>query len=139
MDLGKKTPHIISILKGISWRIVATLDTIFITLLITCFVGQCSIENALKIGVFEFIFKLLLFYIHDRIWLTILHSKVISSKEVLLKSLSWRFCASGLTYIISGIIFESFIGIAMILVIIEIFTKFILFYIHERFWIKFEL
>ena len=42
--------HERSIVKGISWRIIATTDTFLVVFIITCVLDQCSVENALKIG-----------------------------------------------------------------------------------------
>ena len=102
----KKSSHLRSILKGISWRCVATLDTVLVVLFITCLLGS-SIENALKIGTSEFLFKLLIFYLHERLWLYILGKQAITNKEILYKSLSWRLIATSTTFIISGIILRS--------------------------------
>ncbi|TFV93607.1 DUF2061 domain-containing protein [Algoriphagus kandeliae] len=52
-----------SLLKSISWRIVGTLDTIIISFLIT---GQLTM--ALSIGSVEVISKILLYYLHERVW-----------------------------------------------------------------------
>jgi len=58
-----KESHIRSLLKGFTWRIVATTTTITIAYIIT---GQ--IRDALTIGGFEFVGKLLIYYIHERLW-----------------------------------------------------------------------
>ncbi len=55
--------HLRSILKGLSWRVVATGTTIIIAYVIT---GDTSI--ALEIGAIEVFAKLLFFYLHERIW-----------------------------------------------------------------------
>ncbi len=52
-----------SLLKGFTWRILATLTTIIIALLIT---GK--VEAALKIGSIEFFAKLIIYYAHERAW-----------------------------------------------------------------------
>ncbi len=52
--------HVRSIVKGISWRIIATSDTFLVVFIITCLLDQCSVENAIKIGVIEFFLKLLM-------------------------------------------------------------------------------
>jgi uncharacterized membrane protein len=52
-----------SILKGITWRVIATLDTILIAWLIT---GQ--LKFALSIGGIEVLTKLGLYYLHERSW-----------------------------------------------------------------------
>ncbi len=52
-----------SVLKGFSWRILATLTTIVIAYLIT---GQ--VDDALKIGGYEFLIKMVVYYFHERAW-----------------------------------------------------------------------
>ena len=85
MTTYRKESHIRSLLKGISWRIVATTDTILIVLLITCLQGQCSIDHAIKIGLVEFLLKLLVYYVHERIWQRALSDGVVTKKETLFK------------------------------------------------------
>ena len=109
----KKSSHIRSILKGISWRFIATTDTIVVVLLITCFLGECSLENALKIGAFEFSLKLVVFYFHERVWLRVLGKQATTNKEILYKSISWRFIATLMTFVISGIILDGFDEVAL--------------------------
>jgi uncharacterized membrane protein len=53
-----------SFLKGITWRIIGTADTIMLAFLITG-----DVTNALKIGWLELFTKTILFFIHERIWL----------------------------------------------------------------------
>ena len=135
----KKPSHIRSILKGISWRFIATVDTILVVLLITCLLGECSIESAIKIGAFEFVLKLLIYYVHERIWLSALNRQAISNKEILYKSISWRVAATITTFIISGIVLESFNEVAMYIALTELLTKFILYYLHEKLWLRLPL
>jgi adenylylsulfate kinase len=52
-----------SVLKGFSWRILATLTTISIAYLIT---GQ--VDEALRIGGYEFFIKMAVYYFHERAW-----------------------------------------------------------------------
>lgn len=52
-----------SVAKVISWRLTATLTTMIISFFITG-----NIDMALKIGVFEVFAKMLLQYIHERVW-----------------------------------------------------------------------
>lgn len=52
-----------SIIKGVTWRFIATLDTVLIAWLIT---GQ--IKFALSIGGIEVLTKLGLYYLHERVW-----------------------------------------------------------------------
>ena len=53
-----------SILKTLSWRIVGTLDTMFLGWVIT---GDATV--GLKIGALELVTKFVLYYFHERIWL----------------------------------------------------------------------
>jgi len=58
-----KESHLRSLMKGFTWRIVATSTTITIAWIITGEVG-----DALKIGGIEFIAKILIYYLHERAW-----------------------------------------------------------------------
>lgn len=49
--------------KSLSWRVVATLTTV---LLVLAFTGEVSI--ALSVGGAEVVAKLIIFYVHERIW-----------------------------------------------------------------------
>lgn len=55
--------HYRSLVKAISWRVTGTCDTILIAWLIT---GQ--VKAALGIGFVELFTKILLYYVHERIW-----------------------------------------------------------------------
>lgn len=135
----KTSSHIRSLLKGISWRIVATTDTILVVLLVTCLFSECSLENAIKIGASEFLIKLVIYYIHERTWLRILKKQATTSKEILYKTISWRVIATTTTFIISGIVLDAFNEIALYIALIELFTKFALYYVHEKLWLKLPL
>lgn len=139
MTVYKKESHLRSILKGISWRILATTDTILVVLLITCMFDECSIENAIKIGSIEFFIKFLVYYLHERIWQRILINKRATQKRTLQKSFSWRVVATSMTFIISGAVLESFDQIALYIALTELFTKFVLYYLHERLWLMLPL
>ena len=52
-----------SVVKSLSWRTVATLTTMLIVLLFT---GE--IELAVAIGGVEVVAKLVIFYLHERLW-----------------------------------------------------------------------
>lgn len=135
----KKESHIRSILKGISWRIIATIDTVLVVLLVTCLTGECSLENALKIGFYEFFIKFVVYYFHERIWQTAFKDDIVTKKETLYKTISWRIVATTMTFIISGAILQAFNEIALYIALTELFTKFVLYYFHERVWLKLPL
>ena len=52
-----------SLLKTVSWRVVGTLDTIFIAYFLT---GEVKV--AVSIGSVEVFTKLVLYYLHERVW-----------------------------------------------------------------------
>ena len=131
--------HVRSIVKGISWRMIATSDTFLVVFIITCLLDQCSVENAIKIGVIEFFLKLLIYYAHERVWLKIIKSFTFSKQQSLLKTISWRFIATTTTFLISGAVLNDFNEIALFIALLELISKFILYYVHERIWIKIPL
>jgi len=135
----KQESHLRSLLKGISWRIIATTDTILVVLLVTCLYGQCSLGNALKIGMIEFFIKYIAYYIHERIWQKIRKDNTVTKRQSLYKTISWRILATTTTFIISGTILKSFNEIALFIALIELITKFALYYLHERVWLKIPL
>jgi uncharacterized membrane protein len=59
-----KVTKLRSIFKTISWRIVGTLDTMFLGWIIT---GSPLV--GLKIGALELFTKMILYYLHERLWL----------------------------------------------------------------------
>ena len=131
--------HERSLVKGISWRIIATTDTFLVVFIITCVLDQCSVENALKIGFIEFFLKLLIYYAHERAWLQLIKSFIFSKQQSLLKTISWRLVATTTTFLISGAVLNEFNEIALFIALLELISKFILYYIHERIWIKIPL
>ena len=129
-----------SLIKGITWRIIGTMDTIFLSWLIT---GDLS--KALKIGALEVFTKTILFYFHERVWLYIGQRRKHDSRFTsFAKAVSWRIVGTMDTIMISFFIIQltgsaeelkvpaifqaSTIGLA------ELFTKILLFYAHERVW-----
>ncbi len=59
----KKESPIRSILKTISWRIIATTTTVTIAYFVFG-----DISNALKVGGIEFFAKMFIYYFHERLW-----------------------------------------------------------------------
>lgn len=55
--------HVRHILKAITWRIIGTVDTILISWVIT---GDPM--KGVSIGAMELITKMLLYYLHERLW-----------------------------------------------------------------------
>jgi len=62
-DPGFKESHTRSVLKALSWRIVATTTTILVALFWTG-----NLNQALAIGGIEFFAKIPVYYFHERGW-----------------------------------------------------------------------
>ena len=62
-DAPGKESKVRSALKGLSWRIIATL-----TIILIVYVKTGEIESALEIGAIEFVIKYLLYFAHERAW-----------------------------------------------------------------------
>ena len=58
--------HLKSVVKGITWRIVGTLDTFVISTLVT---GEIKIGAS--IALVEIFTKVFLYWLHERVWLRI--------------------------------------------------------------------
>lgn len=65
-----KDSNIKSLAKAVSWRIVGTIDTMFISFMIT---GKLTL--AISIGGIEVFSKIFLYYLHERIWEKFLPAK----------------------------------------------------------------
>ncbi|MFV0566087.1 MAG: DUF2061 domain-containing protein [Flavobacteriaceae bacterium] len=52
-----------SVVKSLSWRIIGTLDTILISWIIT---GELTL--AFSIGSVELVTKMILYFLHERLW-----------------------------------------------------------------------
>lgn len=133
--------HWKSLLKGATWRIVATCDTILLSYIYTK-----SIGNALKIGLIEIFTKIFLFYLHERIWLKFIKWGQLpnddgnlkeSHQRSLIKGISWRFFGTLDTIIISLFVTGD-LSKAFAIGFTELVTKVILYYFHERLWLKYS-
>jgi len=127
----KKLSYKRHLFKAITWRIVGTIDTI----LISWFITQ-NIELGIKIGAFELITKFILYFIHERVWYKLVFNIDRNSRiRHMLKSISWRFIGSIDTAIISWIATGN-ISFGISIGTIEVASKTILYYFHERIWYK---
>ena len=122
------------IAKTITWRLIATVDTILLSWLIT---GNPL--TGLKIGIAEVFTKMILYFFHERVWFKINLSKdgkvLESRKRHISKTITWRLIGTLDTMIIAWVISGNpltglKIGIA------EVLTKMIIYYLHERVWYK---
>lgn len=58
--------HYRSLIKGVSWRLTGSIDTMIISYLVT---GKPKF--ALAITSIEFFTKIFLYYVHERVWLKV--------------------------------------------------------------------
>ena len=148
----RRESHARSLIKGISWRFVATTDTIVVVALVTLwFNGKMSIDHAIKIGLYEFIIKYVVYYLHERVWESMRSGDGLEKSRTLKKAISWRIVATTMTFAIAAFVLNgqsgengehggnSVAGIALAIAIVEFFSKFILYYFHERIWAKIPL
>lgn len=112
--------------KTITWRAVGTLDTIVLSWLIT---GNPF--TGLQIGFAEVITKMILYYFHERIWFRIGIRE--SRRRHLFKTVSWRAIGTLDTVILSWIITGNPLT-GLKIGLMEVITKLILYYLHERAW-----
>jgi uncharacterized membrane protein len=137
--------HHRSIVKGATWRVIGTLDTIFLSLVFTGKIGK-----ALTIGAIELFTKIFLFYLHERIWLRLAfgtEEKTIDGVLVkeekhyrsLVKGISWRIVGSLDTFWIALFVnrgTEHAAQTAFYIAATEVLTKVLLFWLHERAWMN---
>ena len=142
--MNKQDSHLRSLIKGISWRITGTFDTIVIASLVTH-----DLSTALKIGAVEVFTKVALYYGHERVWQKIKWGQPVANGETwskakpahdspvrsLVKGISWRATGTVDTMLISYFITHD-MSKAFAIGGVEIFTKLTLYYFHERVWQK---
>jgi uncharacterized membrane protein len=119
--------HARAVAKGVTWRVIGTLDTFLWSWLIT--------HEAIKAGSIastEVFTKIGLFYLHERVW-RVLKFAPNSHARSLAKAVSWRVIGSADTFILS-LIFTGSGKYAISIASAEALTKIVLYYGHERLW-----
>ena len=116
------------IAKTVTWRFIGTIDTMVLSWFIS---GDLTL--ALKIGGFELISKMVLYYFHERLWFK--SSIVNTNKRHIIKTFSWRAIGTLDTILLAWLITGNpltgiKIGSA------EVFSKMLLYFGHEKIWYK---
>jgi uncharacterized membrane protein len=119
--------HARAVVKGVSWRVIGTLDTFLWSWLITH-----EPVKAGSIASTEIFTKVALFYLHERVW-RVLKFAPKSHLRSVAKAVTWRFVGSLDTFILS-LIFTGQLKYAVSIATAEALTKIALFYVHERAW-----
>lgn len=116
------------IAKTISWRLIGTIDTIAISYFVTG-----SLSTGLSIGASELISKMVLYYLHERLWFNSAIKN--TNKRHLFKTLSWRAVGTFDTVLISFFLTGNG-SYGLQIGGIETVTKMILYYFHEKLWYR---
>ena len=114
------------IAKTFTWRAVGTLDTVVISWIIT---GNPL--TGMKIGFAEVVTKMVLYYLHERLWFRIRMFE--SHKRHILKTFSWRIRGNLDTILVCWIITGNPMT-GLKIGTVEVITKMVLYYLHERTW-----
>lgn len=136
----KRESHLRSFLKGLSWRFLATSDSVLMVALITwLMLGAPAWKPAFVFAGWEFVLKFIVYYFHERIWEQYRTGSGLEKTRTLRKSISWRIVATVMTLLLAGAIVKGGGAVAVTIATVEFFTKFALYYLHERLWLKLPL
>ncbi|RDC60487.1 Adenylyl-sulfate kinase [Alteripontixanthobacter maritimus] len=140
-----------SVAKAVSWRIVGTLDTLLLSYLLITYLGPYfgleqsggeALETASYIAITEVVTKMVFYFLHERFWVWLRWgTSVVNGKrrETLARSstktATWRTIASLDTMVLAWF-FTGSIATAVSIGGLEVFTKLILYFFHERIWSK---
>jgi len=128
-----------SLVKAFTWRLVASLDTTVIAYFIT----GGDFKQAISIGGFEILTKLVIYFFHERGWNSVRWGKKVGDipgvktadrkRRSVVKATTWRILGGIDTFVLSKIFTNSYKH-ASAIALIEVITKPILYFFHERFW-----
>ena len=130
--------------KTITWRIIGSIDTWLISWILIQFFGenpQEAGEAASYIAGLELISKTILYYFHERIWYGLNWISDRQRIRHIIKTISWRLVGAIDTILLVFIVYyylfnttEEASNVALSIFSIELITKMILYYFHERAW-----
>ena len=148
-----------SVAKAVSWRIVGTIDTLILSYVIITYLGPFfgmdegastaeKLETASYIAITEVVTKMVLYYLHERGWARIRWDVGVDEeghrregpRRSGVKTATWRFLASADTMLLA-FLFTGNVATAISIGGLEVITKLVLYYFHERAWsrVKFGL
>ena len=130
--------------KTITWRIIGSIDTWLISWILIQFFGenpQEAGEAASYIAGLELISKTILYYFHERIWYGLNWISDRQRIRHIIKTISWRLVGAIDTILLVFIVYyylfnttEEASKVALSIFSIELITKMLLYYFHERAW-----
>ena len=131
------------IAKAITWRIIGTIDTWLISYILVYYIGDTpekATEAASYIAGLELITKTILYYFHERTWYRLSFGFTPRVRHII-KTISWRLVGAIDTILLVFVVYFFLFGktegaaeIAVSMFSIEIVTKMVLYYLHERVW-----
>lgn len=140
-----------SFAKAISWRVVGTLDTLLLSFVVLTFLAPLlgmqqashteNAQTATYIAVTEVVTKMVLYFVHEQVWARIRWDVGVDEagrrregvKRSGVKTGTWRVIAS-LDTMLLALIFTGNVGTAISIGGLEVITKLLLYYVHERVW-----
>ena len=142
-----------SILKAMSWRVLGSIDTFVLSFLVLKFGGSLLpidiadtnaglAATAATIAIVEVITKIIIYTAHEQLWTRIGWGQQTSDGGVgdqkrrsIAKTATWRITATLDTMLLAWF-FTGSPAAALTIGSLEILTKLVLYYLHERFWNK---
>jgi uncharacterized membrane protein len=141
-----------SLCKAMSWRFVGSLDTFILSFFILNLLGPLigmesasaadHAQTSLFIAATELLTKIVLYFLHERAWARLSWGVLVHAagrrelhRRTAAKTASWRLLAS-LDTTLLALLFTGHLGAALSIGGLEIVTKLVLYYLHERAWAK---
>lgn len=142
-----------SILKAVSWRVLGSIDTFLLSFLVLKFGGNLLpievadtntglMATAATIAIAEVITKIIIYTLHEQVWTRIGWGQQSDNGEArdqkrrsIAKTATWRITATLDTMLLAWF-FTGSPAAAVTIGSLEILTKLVLYYLHERFWNK---
>ncbi len=141
--------HWRSVAKAVSWRVVGTIDTLILSYLLITYLGPVfgmentrgeALEAASYIAITEVATKMVLYFLHERFWVwfrwgtSFVNGKRKETyRRTTTKTATWRVTASLDTMLLAWI-FTGNIATAISIGGLEVITKLVLYFFHERVW-----
>jgi uncharacterized membrane protein len=148
----KHPPHVKarrSIAKAFSWRFVGTIDTLILSYLLITYLGPLFglerskadvLHTVSYIAMTEVVTKTALYFLHERFWVWLSWGTSVVDGErketyalSTIKTATWRTLASLDTMMLAWL-FTGNISISLSIGGLEVITKLILYFFHERIW-----
>ncbi|MEM7067253.1 MAG: DUF2061 domain-containing protein [Pseudomonadota bacterium] len=142
-----------SFAKALTWRVLGTLDTFILSFFLIKYLGPyfglshdtSNVDiaaTASLIAITEVVTKIIIYTLHERGWNRVQWGVMKSSKgrherklRSLVKMSTWRVLASLDTTLLAWFFTGNFVT-ALSIGSFEVLTKLVLYYFHERAWLK---